>query len=574
MMEIRKIIAEEFKKLSIEIEAADLERPKKLENGDLSFFVKDKSVNPEKLPLKKINHEYVEKTEVAGRFINFHLSKKFFRDSIERILGDGENKEDDGSGGNFGRNKNLEGEKIIFEYTNPNPFKEFHIGHLMSNTVGESLSRIFSWSGASVTRANYQGDIGPQVAKALWGMLKLEAEMPKETATLNEKIGFIGGAYVLGSNAYEESWDSKEEIDALNKTIYEKSVPEINRLYDWGRKVSLEHFEEIYNKLGTKFDLYFFESETAAAGLSAVEELVKKGILEKSDGAIIFRGEKYGLHTRVFVNSRGLPTYETKELGLSKMKFARRDFDRSVVITANEQSDYFAVALKVLEFVDHRAANRTRHVSHGMLRFAEGKMSSRKGNVITGESLISDVEKLVQEKTKNREFLTADGKAIAEIVAVGAIKYSILKQSPGRDIIFDFNKSLSFEGDSGPYLQYTHARACSILKKAIEAGIDKTNKPAEAINGGEEERESPTDVERLLVCFPEIVERAQKEYAPQLITTYLTQLASSFNRYYAENTIIDGDKTESTGRVRLVGAVKEVLQNGLYLLGIRAPERM
>ncbi len=566
MIDIREIIIEELKKLSLSDKSGVLERPKNLKNGDFSFFVKDTGVVFETLALEKINHEYIEKAEPAGRFINFHLSKKYFADSLKEIVG---NPKD------FGKNNSLAGQNIIIEYTDPNPFKQFHIGHLMSNAIGESVSRIVEWSGANVTRANYQGDVGPHVAKAIWGMKKLGitpagSGFKKLISFLGVKtsehdaILKLGEAYVLGSNSYEENPEIKKEIDDINKKIYEKTDPEINALYVWGRRISLEHFEEIYKKLGTKFNLYFFESETAPLGLFVVDELLKKGILEKSDGAVVFRGEEYGLHTRVFINSQGLPTYETKELGLSKMKFDRQDFDQSIVVTASEQSDYFAVVLKVLEFADHRAANKTRHVSHGMMRFAEGKMSSRKGNIITGESLIDDVEKLVQEKIKDRKLSQKEKNSVAEMVAVGAIKYSVLKQSPGKDIIFDFAKSLSFEGDSGPYVQYTCARIHSLLRKAKEAGIEE----------GFDSREAPGELEQLLVRLPEIVERAQKEYAPQLITTFVINLASAFNHYYADNVIVDPKSTESPYRVALTRSVKSVLENGLYLLGISAPEAM
>lgn len=554
MIKIREILSEEVKKLSLEVEGVDFEQPKNITNGDFSLFLQDSEIKVDKLPLKKIHHEYIERVEVIGRFLNLYLSKKFFVDSLADIL---ENQD------HFGHNKNLDGKKIIIEYTNPNPFKELHIGHLMSNTIGESLSRIIGAGGAVITRANYQGDVGLQVAKAIWGMLKLK-EIPAENQSLHKKITFIGLAYVEGSRAYESDDVLKKEIDRLNIDIYEKTNFEANRLYDWGRKVSLDHFEEMYKKLGTRFDLYFFESETAPLGLLAVEALLAKGVLEKSDGAIIFKGEQYGLHTRVFVNSQGLPTYEAKELGLTKMKFDRQDFDQSIVLTANEQNDYFLVVLKVLEFVDHRAANRTMHISNGMLRFAHEKMSSRKGNVIAAETLINDIERLVKEKIKDRELSKEEKDAIVEQVAVGAIKYSILKQSPGKDIIFDFNKSLSFEGDSGPYVQYTHARICSMLRKAEREGM------TESLENPEDQGE----LEHLIVRFPEIVERAQKEFAPQLITTYITNLASVFNHYYAENVIVDSAKKESAYRIALARSVKIILKNGLTLLGIKAPDKM
>lgn len=553
MLGIKEIIIDELARVSLVVSEADLDFPKSLKNGDIAVFIKEGEIDQDKV--SKINHEYIESVAVVGKFVNFFLSKKFFNDCLEKVLKEG---------GNFARNQNLSGKKIIVEYTDPNPFKEFHIGHLMSNAVGESISRLAEWSDAELTRANYQGDVGPQVAKAIWGIIKLSAEKPEDSSSHKDKVAFLGRAYVIGANAYEESEKDKEEIKLINKKVYDKSDSKINDLYEWGRKISLDQFEVIYKKLGTKFDRYFFESQTAPIGMFVIEELLNKGILEKSEGAVIFRGENYGLHTRVFVNSQGLPTYETKELGLTKMKFDLKDWDQSIVITAHEQKDFFDVVLKVLEFADHRAANRTRHISHGMMRFAEGKMSSRKGNVITGESLISDVEKLVLEKISDRD-LSQDEKAeIATQVAVGAIKYSVLRQSPGKDIVFDFDKSLSFEGDSGPYLQYTRARINSLIRKAGEAGIEP----------GLDEEAQTTEIEKLIARFPAVVSRAQVELAPQLISTYLINLSSAFNSFYAENQIIGDDEKMSAHRVALSKAVGNILGVGLHLLGIPTPERM
>lgn len=577
MIDIQEIIKKELKKIGVEVPSglgatnndnnasnvgSHLEHPKLLEHGDYSFFIKDPKIDPKKLPLEKISHEYIEKVSLLGKFINFHLSAKFFTDSISEILK---------TPAKFGANKNLDGEKIVIEYTDPNPFKEFHIGHLMSNAVGESLSRVIEWSGADVKRACYQGDVGLHVAKAIWAMKKMAEEMPAENGdgsgkiSLSQKVEFLGKAYVYGSRSYEEDESFKKEIDALNKVIYEKTDPEVNKLYDWGRRVSLEHLDQIYKKLGTKFDYLFFESEAAPIGMFIVEEYLAKGIFAKSEGAVIFKGEDYGLHTRVFVNSHGLPTYETKELGLTKMKFDREDFNKSIVITANEQNDYFKVVLKALEFVNPTAANKTRHISHGMLRFADGKMSSRKGNIITGESMITDTETLVQEKIKDRDLTVEQKKEIAEVVAIGAIKYSILKQSPGRDIVFDFEKSLSFEGDSGPYLQYSYARAHSILEKAEKEGIKPMVETAAL---------SISELEKMLYRFPEIVARAEKEYAPQHITIYLTQVASAFNNYYANNQIVNREDKNSPYKVALTNAFVTVMGNGLNLLGIKAPMKM
>ena len=467
---IRKTIADSLKNLGIEVGEITLEHPADLEHGDFStnaalVYAKEARMKPRDLAerivhiihnSKFILHE-LERIEIAGAgFINFYLSPRFFASQIAEIISKGDN---------FGEGQTLADKKVMVEYTDPNPFKEFHIGHLMSNAIGESIARLFEASGAKVARACWQGDVGLHVAKAIWGMIQTNN---KQQTTNNSKatVQKWGEAYTVGSQKYETDENAKKEINKLNKKIFDRSDTEVNKLYDWGRQVSLEHFEEIYKKLGTKFDHYFFESREGREGEKIVAEFLKKGVFEKSENAVVFRGERFGLHTRVFITSQGLPTYETKELGLNKAKFEKEpDINQSVIVTANEQNDYFKVVLKAMEQIYPEIAAKTKHLSHGMLRFASGKMSSRTGNVITGESLISTMEDLVLEKIKDREFSPEEKQNIARAVGVGAIKYSILRSATGSDIIYDFEKSISFEGDSGPYLQYTYARALSVLRK-------------------------------------------------------------------------------------------------------------
>jgi arginyl-tRNA synthetase len=470
----------------------------------------------------------IEKVELAGPgFINFHLSKEFFRESLKEINANGDS---------YGKGEGMKGEKVMVEHTDPNPFKEFHIGHLMPNVIGSTVARLFEWNGAEVKQANYQGDKGLHVAKSVWAILK------KGMSVLP-----LGEAYVVGNRALEESPEAKAEIEEINKKIYDGSDDEVNKVYEEGKKASLEYFEGIYKKLGTRFDYYFFESETAGIGKKIVEE--NKGrVFEESDGAIVFKGENFdpSLHTRVFINSKGIPTYEAKDLGNAKNKFDHYQHTRSVVVTGNEIKDYFRVMLAALAQIFPELAKMTRHLPHGMLRLPTGKMSSRTGNVITAEELIDEVKKSVKGDEK---------------VAIGAIKYMILRQGIGQDIIFDFERSVSTEGDSGVYLQYAHARACSIMEKAGKRG---------SIDG---ERSASHEIEKLLYRFPGIVERACLEYSPNYLTTYLTELAASFNNFYAHEQVLDGSP-ESDYRLAIVEAFKNVMGNGLSILGIPAPERI
>ncbi|MBI4121094.1 MAG: arginine--tRNA ligase [Parcubacteria group bacterium] len=547
---LKNLIKGVITELGIEAEDIHLEHPAELAHGDYSTNVamaaaKMAKVNPKALAEKiaaKLNEkkdEDIAKIEVAGPgFINLHLSSSFFGKSMGEAVSEGDS---------WGRNKAYEGKKVMVEYTDPNPFKEFHIGHLMSNAIGESIAQLIEFGGAKVKRANWQGDVGPHVAKALWGKMQKPG------------LGW-GEAYAYGAGEYDAH---KEEIDTINQKVYAKSDSAINALYDEGRAESLKRFEELYKTLGTTFDHYFFEGKEGLLGKPIVEEFLKKGVFEESDGAVVFKGEKYNLHTRVFLTSRGLPTYEAKELGLNKTKFeVEPDLDASIIVTANEQTDYFRVVLKVMELIFPEIASKTTHIAHGVMKFASGKMSSRKGNVVTGESLLLGLEKLAEQKINEGGRTGDTAENLAEVVAVGAIKYSILKQNTGRDIVFDPEQSLSFEGDSGPYLQYTHARARSILRKAEERGIEPRA-----------EERAVGDVERMLYRFPEVVARASKEYEPHYVTTYLTELAGAFNTFYAKERILDAGE-DAPYRVLLTEAVAVTLKNGLHLLGIKAPEVM
>ena len=507
--------------------------------------------------LQKQKLSEIKSVSVAGAgFINIELSEEFLAGIINDIC---QNKE------SYGANMEWKEKKVMVEYTDPNPFKEFHIGHLMPNVIGEAITRLYERSGAEVQRVCYQGDVGLHVASAVWGMKMLPDEMPKDDQSLKVKVAYLGKAYARGAKAYKEDKSSEAEIREINKKIYDKSDEVINTLYQTGRTWSLAYFETIYERLGTKFDHYFFESEVTPQGLSLVKQYLQNGVFEESEGAIIFRGEKYNLHTRVFINKEGLPTYEGKELGLTFKKFEEYNPDLSIVITANEQNDYFRVLLRVIALINESYASRTTHLSHGILRLPQGKMSSRTGDVITAESLIADVSDVIRSKMKNEAIETKVKEKIVEEIAIGAIKFTILRQSVGKDIIFDFEKSLSFEGDSGPYLQYTAVRANSVLEKARTQKKEPSSLSTIPTHAEE--------VARILLRFPEIVMRAGKERAPQLLVTYLLELAASFNAYYAANQILD-DSSEVSARLSLVEATRITLTNGLSVLGIPVPVQM
>jgi len=575
---IKSLIIKALGALSLPIGEVELAHPE-LNFGDYSTNIalalaKEVGKNPKdlaeeiKAKLLELKDDKIKDVQIAGPgFINFYLADNFFADSLKQILEVGDD---------FGETKILDKQKVMVEFTDPNPFKEFHIGHLMSNTIGETVSRIIEANGAEVKRACYQGDVGLHVAKTLWGMFKLENELPREEDSLTDKVKFLGRAYALGATEYENGSDNaKEGIAIINKKIYKKSDAKLNEFYNLGHRWSLDYFETIYARLGTKFDYYFFESETGEVGQKIVSDGLTKNIFEKSDGATVFRGEKVDpkLHTRVFLNAEGLPTYEAKELGLAKIKASKYPADVFVSVTGNEINDYFKVVLTALTELLPEVANKIKHLSHGMLRLPSGKMSSRTGDVITAESLIAEVKAKVLAKIEERELTEEEKEEIAEKVSAGAIKYSILKQGIGKDIVFDFDKSLSFEGDSGPYLQYAYTRALSVLKKAEKN--NEPEKPFEIQSQGARDwisNGAPSYLPRLLYQLPEIVELAYHELAPQYLVSYLIEVAGAFNSFYAGNKIIGSDEEES--RLALTHATTIVLKNGLNILGIPVLEKM
>lgn len=495
--------------------------------------------------------EYVEKIEIAGPgFLNFYFARDFFVQETVRIEKLGEN---------WGRNHRMEGKKVIVEYTDPNPFKEFHIGHMFTNSVGESIARLFMMSGALTKRVNYQGDVGLHVANAIYGMQQLSIN-PDSDFTAQD----LGKAYAFGATAYKEDVAAQEAIRAINKKVYNRENALVNNLYDAGRKASLAYFETLYAILDTQFDAYFFESEVAPYGKELV--LSHPEVFKDSDGAKVFVGEDYGLHTRVFLNSEGLPTYEAKELALAKRKEdVLGAYDLSVISTSNEITEYFKVLKKAMSFVYPNLALKTEHIGHGTVRLTTGKMSSRTGDVIGALSFINEVAAMAEAKIKEGAPDKEVDHLLAQDIAIGAIKYATLKSNILQDSTFDKEQALSFEGNSGPYLMYTHARISSALAKASSLGIEGsvTRVP-----------ETPYVLERILYRFEAVVEKAMENREPHHVAVYLTELAGAFNSFYAVEKIADVHDEFAPYKVALSKTVAKTLKNGLWVLGIKAPTVM
>ena len=537
-----------------------VDQPEKNEHGEFStnapFAVaKLLNVSPKECAAKLT--QYIEKnkggiithTLIAGvGFINFFLTEETRKSVIEKVAT------------NIVKLNALDKKTVIFEYTDPNPFKLFHIGHLVPNVVGESLSRIYEMAGAKVVRMCYQGDVGIHVATAIWGIEHMGVNMPDDSTSLRNKVAHLGNGYAYGTKALLVDPIVKEKILEINKHLFEGKE---HLLYNIGKKWSLDYFQILYDMLGTKFDYFIFESEVAGSGKKIVEDNTPK-VFEQSEGAYVYKGEKVGLHTRVFINSFGFPTYEAKELGnCAKKEELVPHHDISLVITAHEVDEYFKVIIAALSEIDKPAAEKLVHISHGMLRLPEGKMSSRSGNVVSAEDLIDEVKSRLGNRLEKSD--SGDVEKLANDIAVGAIKFSILKQAIGKDMIFDIDKSISFEGDSGPYLQYTYARIVQVLKKAELLGI-KGEYIIDDIN--------ENVLERKLLIFGDIMEKAYFEKAPHHIINYLLSLTHEFNSFYTRQVIANADDPNSVYYVLITQAVGNILKQGLDVLGIVAPNKM
>lgn len=555
---LENLIRGALEELNIKAENISLDHPAELSHGDYSTnvaFVLAKSIkaNPavlaESIASKIPKHEMVESVTTSAGFINFHLAPKFFQSEIGKILA---------QTSEFGKSNIHAGKKILVEHSSPNLFKPFHVGHVMNNAIGESVARLAVASGARVTKMSYPSDVSLGIGKSVWALLEHGVAELENLKTLGEKLSFLGQCYVEGTKAYDENPSIMRRVKEITEILYESTPGVEYDAYTLGKDITLQYFLDITKRLGSEFDDFIYESEAGIVGKKLVLENLGK-IFEESESAVVYKGEKDGLHTRVFINAEGYPTYEAKDIGLLWLKFERYNPDISILVTDREQARYYEVVLAAAGKIEKSWQEKTLHKTHGRMSFRGKKMSSRLGGVPTA----ADVLETVLEEVREHSELNGEE---ADAVAIGALKFTILKTMAGKDINFDPETSLSFEGDSGPYLQYTNARINSVLEKALEAGfVPKAEKTVEDL---------PSDVEKLVTRFPGVVELAITEWAPHHLATYLLGLARAFNSWYGNTKLIDPENKNTSYNLALAKSVGVVIQNGLELLGIKTPERM
>ncbi len=563
--EILKNLTIVLEKISVKDVSPTLEKPANSDFGDYSTSVALKLTKQlKKSPLLiaeeiKDNFpktELIEKIEVVKPgFVNFWISNVQLINRLTDVVEKGFTYPKY----HLGKNK-----KIMVEFAHPNTHKLFHIGHLRNISTGESVVRILKAVGNKVIRGNYQGDIGLHIAKCLHGIRNSKFDIHKLN-NLQAKIEFLGKMYSSGTKAYEDNPNAKEQILKINKMIYDQD-PKIMPLWQETKKWSLEYFDKVYERVDSHFDRLYLESEVTKRGLEISKQIYKKGILEKSEGAIVFNGKKYGLDTRVFINSLGFPTYEGKEMGLAEKEFSDfGELDKIIHVVTPEQTSFFKVTFKVEELINEKKyKNKQYHLIYEWVKLKAGKMSSREGNIIEANWLIDEVKKKILEKFKG-------DKDTSEILAVASAKYSFLKNGTQTIIYFDIDESIAVDGNSAPYLIYTYVRCQSVLNKSQKLEV-KSQKLKSKVKSNLNRDE--LNALRLINQFPEVVQQAAIQLAPNLIANYLYELAQKYNYFYQKNKILESEEKTKRFRLMLTQAVRKVIKEGLYLLGIKTVEKM
>lgn len=563
-MDYKSIIANliEIKGISSAEIAALITPPKDSKMGDFCLpcfrFSKALRKSPiaiaEELAASITLPDCFEKAEAVAGYLNFTLNKKAYNKRIiEKAVAEGKAYGDQNVG---------EGKNVCIDYSSVNVAKPLHIGHLSSTAIGAALYRIYKKLGYNAIGINHLGDWGTQfgkliVAYKLWGN---DEDIEKRGVTALVEI------YVRYHKEAEEKPEMDDEARAWFKKI-EDFDPEATRLFNWFKEITLKEVVKIYDRLGIKFDYYTGESFYNDKMQPVLDLLEKKGLLVESNGAKVVDLSAYNMPPCLLVRSDGATLYATRDLAAAYYRKATFDFYKCLYVVAYQQNLHFKQWFKVVELAGESWAKDLVHVNFGMVSLPDGAIKTRAGNYILLEDVLNkSVEKALQIITEKSPDLE-NKEEVAEQVGIGAVLFSVLYNSRIKDIVFSYDRVLNFDGETGPYVQYTHARCNSVLKKAGE------------YDGGEVDYsgisdEESSEVVKLIASFPEAVKAAAEKYEPCFVARHLVSLAQSYNRFYLANRIADAEPKIRNARVLLTTAVKNVLESGLALLGIAAPEKM
>lgn len=503
----------------------------------------------------------IDHVEAVNAYVNIFVSKvALVKDTVEETICEG---------ANFGHSNYGENRPVIVEYSSPNIAKPFHIGHIRSTVIGNALYKLYDAMGFDVIRINHLGDYGTQFGKMIcayrhWGN--------KEDVT-KDPINTLLGYYTKFHEEAEAHPELEDEARAIFKKL-EDGEPEEVELWKWFREESLKEFNRVYNMLGIEFDSYNGESFYSDKMPRFVEELREKGLLEESQGAQIVDLEPYGLGVALITKSDGSTLYITRDIAAAVYRHETYDFYKNIYVVATQQNLHFQQWIKILDLMGYDYAKDCVHVPFGMVSLEGGVLSTRKGRVVFLEDVLNKaVEKtreIIEEKNPNADKEHID--KVAEEVGIGAVVFQELSNSKIKDYVFKWDKVLNFDGETGPYVQYTHARCASVLAKAGITGF--TKEELESLDYTYLTSDSAVALVKLIYTMPEIILDAGLKYEPSILTRHIVDIAQAFNRFYHDEHILTDNMDERRGKVALVLAAKTALKNGLGLLGIKAPERM
>lgn len=503
-----------------------------------------------------LSSKAVSDVKNAGPYINFFVNESVLaQGTISNILAEKEK---------YGRGQKKK-EKVMVEYCQVNTHKAFHVGHLRGTLLGSALINMLRFSGFEVISVNYQGDIGAHVAKSLWYLTKhYRGEYPEH----NKGI-WLGQIYQKANALLAEDEEKyKPEVSEVLQKL-EAGDEQLTELWKKTRQWSLDDYSHIYSRLGVKFQEFFFESQMEKPGKELVKELIDKGIAEESEGAYIINLETYDLGIYLLLKSDGTALYSTKDLALAEKKFENYKIDRSLYVVGAEQKLYFQQLFKTLELMGFEQAKKCFHLPFELVMLEGGKISSREGELLLGLELVDKVTEYAVAEVKKRhdDWTEKEINESANNIALAGIKFAMIAQDNNKTILFNIKKALDFDGETGPYIQYSHARICSILRKN-ENGLNK-NADLSLLNTADEK-----NIVSMLAQFPSVIKECEEHYRLTTLCRYLTTLAQAFNEYYHKYQILKEKEELRDARLLLIEAIRQVLENGLGILGIKAPERM
>ncbi|MCL2198086.1 MAG: arginine--tRNA ligase [Defluviitaleaceae bacterium] len=502
----------------------------------------------------------------TGPYVNFFLNRTAFVNAVLFEVLD--------AGPEYGANGKGEGQSIVVEYSSPNIAKHFHIGHLGTTIIGKTLDNIYRFLGYDVTSINHLGDWGTQFGKLITAYLKWGNEDEVNKKEISELVRL----YV---KFHEEADKDPSLNDEARSWVIkmQDGDEESLRIWQWFCELSMYEFERVYDRLDISFDLVRGESYYNGKMMEDVAEtLDKKGLLKESEGAKIVDLEAFNMPPSLILRSDGGTLYTTRDIAAAIDRYKTFKFDKCLYVTGNEQSLHFAQWMKVVELMGYPWAGGLEHIPYGMYLFEKGKMSTRRGDVIKVEDLLDEAVSKTLEIINEKNPDLNNKERVAEQVGIGALKFNKLYNSRIKDTVFDWDRMLSFDGETGPYVQYTHARACSVLKKSLsaESRMDFGALGLALISGSSFDADlladdEPFEVLRIIHDFPAKIQDAAEVYEPYIIARHLIALAQAYNAFYHKHQILAEEEPVRRARLALTAAVRQVLKTGLGLLGIAAP---